>query len=129
MATDEHEFKNKMFQCVFQYLRRFDLRENLSGFTYKEPTVEGNYSVCNSTIKKYFIFMHACNYMSPDLQKPGTIPPSKIFSLKYYKTIVKMHYFNYCTAGIFSRENVWQIWQIWQIVNGLPNFNLPNFNV
>ena len=31
--------------------------------------------------------------MWPDLQKPGTILQSKIFSIMHYKTIVKMRYF------------------------------------
>ena len=31
--------------------------------------------------------------MLPDLQKPRTIPQSKIFSIMHYKTIVKMRYF------------------------------------
>ena len=31
--------------------------------------------------------------MWPDLQKPGTIPQSKIFSKMHYKTIVKIRYF------------------------------------
>ena len=52
ITIDKHEFKNKVFQCVFQYLRRFDARKDLSSFIYQELSVEGDYSTCISTIKK-----------------------------------------------------------------------------
>ena len=53
VTIDRNEFKNKAFQCVFQYLRRFDARMDLSSFIYKGPSVEGDYSTCISTIKKF----------------------------------------------------------------------------
>lgn len=52
VTIDKMEFKNKMFQCVFQYLKRFDDKEDLTIYTYKEPSVEGDYSTCISTITK-----------------------------------------------------------------------------
>ena len=57
-TIDKHEFENKVFQCVFQYLRRFDARIDLSSFIYREPSVEGDYSTCISTIKKCVFFIH-----------------------------------------------------------------------
>ena len=53
---NKDKVKNKMFQCVFQYLKRFDAGINLSDFVYKEPFVEGDYFTCISTIKKYVCF-------------------------------------------------------------------------
>ena len=52
ITIDKHEFKNRVFQCVFQYLKRFDARIDLSSFIYRESSVEGDYSTCISTIKK-----------------------------------------------------------------------------
>ena len=57
LTIDKYEFKNKVFQCVFQYLRRFDAKVNLSDFTYKEPYEEGDYATCISTIIK-FVFCY-----------------------------------------------------------------------
>ena len=53
VVIDRNEFKNKVFQCVFQYLKRFNDGEDLSNFVYKEPSVEGDYSSCVSIIKKF----------------------------------------------------------------------------
>ena len=53
VAIDTNEFKNKAFQCVFQYLTRFNAKIDLSNFTYEEPSVEGDYSSCISTIKRF----------------------------------------------------------------------------
>ena len=61
VTIDRNEFKNKAFQCVFQYLRRFDARMDLSSFIHKGPSVEGDYPTCISTIKKY-----VSNYYIPD---------------------------------------------------------------
>ena len=52
VIIDTDEFKNKAFQCVFQYLRRFDAKIDLKDFVYKEPSLEGDYSTCVTTIKK-----------------------------------------------------------------------------
>ena len=52
VIIDKNEFKNEVFQCVFQYLRRFDAKMDLSSFIYQEPSVEGDYSTCISTITK-----------------------------------------------------------------------------
>ena len=52
VIIDTDEFKNKVFQCVFQYLRRFDARIDLKDFVHKEPSLEGDYSTCVTTIKK-----------------------------------------------------------------------------
>ena len=50
---DRNEFRNEVFQCVFQYLRRFDSKVDLSSFLYRGPSVEGNYSACIRAIQKY----------------------------------------------------------------------------
>ena len=52
VIIDRDEFKNKAFQCVYQYLRRFDAKMDLKDFAYKEPSWEGDYSMCVATIKK-----------------------------------------------------------------------------
>ena len=60
ITIDKHEFKNKVFQCVFQYLRRFDAKMDLSSFVYQRNSVEGDYLTSVSTITKYvslFIFL------------------------------------------------------------------------
>ena len=57
MVIDSNEFKNEAFQCVFQYLRRFDAKMNLSSFFYSKASVEGNYSACISTVKRYVLCM------------------------------------------------------------------------
>ena len=53
IVIDRNEFKNEIFQCVFQYLRWFDSEESLSSFLYRGPSVEGNYSACIRAIQKY----------------------------------------------------------------------------
>ena len=50
--VDRNKYKNIVFQFVFQYLRRFNDRMDLSSFIYKENFVEGDYPSCISTIKK-----------------------------------------------------------------------------
>ena len=66
---DKNEFKNEIFQCVFQYLRRFDKKEDLSSFLYRKTSVEGNYLACISTIQKYVLYLRLDNviqYISID---------------------------------------------------------------
>lgn len=55
VTIDKNEFKNQAFQCVYQYLRRFNAKADLSSFIYKskKPSVEGDYQTCVSTISKY----------------------------------------------------------------------------
>ena len=50
-------------------------------------------NLVNATHTKFSIDIKSQCHMRPDLQKPGTIPQSKIFSIIHYKTIVKMRYF------------------------------------
>ena len=57
IVIDCDEFKNEVFQCVFQYLRRFDAKMDLSSFFYSGPSVEGSYSACISTVKRYVLCM------------------------------------------------------------------------
>ena len=52
VIIDTDEYKNKVFQCVFQYLRRFDARTDLKDFKYEDSSWEGDYSTCVTTIKK-----------------------------------------------------------------------------
>ena len=53
---DKNEFKNEVFQCVFQYLRRYDAMADLSDFIYQKPSVEGDYTTCICTITKFVLF-------------------------------------------------------------------------
>ena len=53
ITIDKNEFKSKAFQCVFQYLRRYNNKMDLSSFIYKEPSVEGDYKTSISTITEY----------------------------------------------------------------------------
>ena len=49
------EFKTPVFQCVYEYLRRFDSHVDLSDFIYdleNPKCVQENYSVCISVITK-----------------------------------------------------------------------------
>ena len=58
VAIDKIEFKNSVFQCVFQYLSQFHENADLSSFIYKDSSVEGDYSTCISTLIKCVFIIH-----------------------------------------------------------------------